>query len=220
MTLTNGSGNGVADTPVTIDGAAGESCGRGCFTRAVPGPGVDGRGRRYDAALRRAARTLRPAAAEVNRLRRDYNALKSVVIDERLSSGPGSLQVSRFREEAPGNMAYVITDDSNTKLIGDAGHRDRRAPLGQAARRQWITGAAVAADAAEGLLDGRARNAYFTARRRDHVLRPVVPGLVPPALRPETGHVLTLQMVATAHFMHHRYSGFDRPVSISPPPSR
>ena len=37
---------------------------------------------------------------------------------------------------------------------------------------------------------------------------------------PATGRVLTLRMVATAHFMHHVYSDFDRPVSISPPPSR
>ena len=37
---------------------------------------------------------------------------------------------------------------------------------------------------------------------------------------PATGRVLTLRMVATAHFMHHVYSDFNRPVSISPPPSR
>ena len=40
MTLTNGDGDGVTDTPVAIDGQAGEDCGRGCFAAAVPGPDV------------------------------------------------------------------------------------------------------------------------------------------------------------------------------------
>ena len=40
VTLTDGSGDGVTDTPVTIDGQPGDDCGRGCFSRAVPGPGV------------------------------------------------------------------------------------------------------------------------------------------------------------------------------------
>ena len=66
-----------------------------------------------------------------------------------------------------------------------------------------------------------ARNAYFTTRPDEVTFYdPSFPAWFRLRFDLETGRVLTLQMVATAHFMHHRYSGFNRPVSISPPPSR
>ena len=93
-------GNGVADESVTIDGRPGQDCGRGCFTAPVSdrdiAVDVGGTALRFSVPT-----TLRPATVEVNKLRRDYDALKSIVIDERLSSGPASRVVSRFREEAP-----------------------------------------------------------------------------------------------------------------------
>ena len=46
VTLTGGNGDGVTDTPVTIDGQPGQDCGRGCFSLAAPGPDVDRRRRR------------------------------------------------------------------------------------------------------------------------------------------------------------------------------
>ena len=186
VTLTGGDGDGVTDRPVTIDGRPGEDCGRGCFTLAAPGPsvavGVGARNLRFDV-----PKQLRPATAEVNRLRRDFDALQSVVIDERLSSGPGSLQVSRFRQQAPGNMAYRDHGRQQREAGRHRGDRDRQPPLGQAARRRVATRAAVAAHAAEGLLDGLRAQRVLHRAGRGHVLRPDLPRVVPPPLRPADG---------------------------------
>ena len=186
VTLTDGSGDGVTDTPVTIDGAAGESCGRGCFSRAVPGPGVavDVGGTPLQFAV---PQYLRPATAEVNRLRLDYNALKSLVIDETLSSGPGSLQVTRFRQEAPGNMAYRIDEDSNEKLVGTEGivigaRRWDKLPGGD-----WIEGPQSPLDLPKAYWTDRRAQRVLHGAERDLVLRPDLPGVVPRALRPEDG---------------------------------
>jgi hypothetical protein len=218
VTLTGGNGDGVTDTPVTIDGRPGESCGRGCFSRAVPGHTVtvDVGGRPLRFAV---PQQLRPATAEVNRLRRDFDALETVVIDERLSSGPGSLQVTRFRERAPGDMAYRISADSNPKLVGIEAivigdRRWDRLPGGD-----WIPGPQTPLDLPQAYWKN-ARNAYFTAADEVTFYDPTLSAWFRLRFDPETGHATTLRMIATAHFMHHRYSGFNRPVSISPPPSR
>ena len=66
----------------------------------------------------------------------------------------------------------------------------------------------------------RARNAYFVAPDEITFYDPTFPGWFRLRFDPSSGHVTQLKMIATAHFMEHDYSGFDRPVSISPPPSR
>jgi copper transport protein len=219
VTLTNGSGDGVEDTPVTIDGRAGEDCGQGCFSGVVPGRSVavdvGGTGLRFSVPER-----LRPATAEVNRLRRAFDSLKGVIIDERLSSGPGSLQISRFREAAPDRMAYVITGGSNPKLIGTQGivigdRRWDKLPGGR-----WLPGPQAPLSLPKAYWTAAARNAFLTAQDEVTFYDPSFPAWFRLRFDPGTGRVLTLRMIATAHFMHHRYSGFDRPVSISPPPSR
>ena len=219
VTLTDGSGDGVTDTPVTIDGAAGESCGRGCFSRAVPGPGVtvDVGGTPLQFAV---PQYLRRATAEVNRLRLDYNA----------SEEPRHRRDALVRPRQPagdavppgGARKHGLPDRRGLEREArrHRGHRDRRPPLGQAAGRRLDRGAAVAARPAQGLLDERGAERVLHGAERDLVLRPDLPRVVPRALRPEDGACDDAADDATAHFMRHRYSGFDRPVSISPPPSR
>ena len=219
VTLTNGSGDGVEDTPVTIDGRPGTDCGRGCFSGPATGPkvevGVGGTSLGFAV-----PKALRPAGDEVNRLRRDYDGLSSIVIDERLSSGPGSLQVSRFREAAPGRMAYVITAGSNRTLIGTQGivigdRRWDKLPGGR-----WLEGPQSPLTLPKAYWTAAARNAYYSGANEITFYDPSFPAWFRLRFDPETGHVTALRMVATAHFMQHRYSGFDGPVSISPPPVR
>ena len=219
VTLTNGSGDGVEGTPVTIDGRPGTDCGRGCFAAPAAGPRVAvGVGRTsLDFTV---PATLRPAGAEVNRLRRDYDGLSSIVIDERLSSGPGSLQVSRFREVAPDRMAYTIVAGRNRTLVGTQGivigdRRWDKLPGGR-----WLEGPQSPLTLPKAYWTAAARNAYFTGANEVTFYDPSFPGWFRLRFDPATGHVTALRMVATAHFMQHRYSGFDRPSSISPPPAR
>jgi copper transport protein len=219
VTLTNGNGDGDTDTPVAIDGQPGEDCGRGCFAATTPGPDVavdvGGTSLRFHV-----PRPLRPATAEVNRLRLNYDSLESLVIHERLSAGPGSLQVSVFRQQAPGNLAYVITADSNEKLVGTQGivigdRRWDKLPGGR-----WLPGPQSPLTLPKAYWTASARNAYFTAADEVTFYDPTFPAWFRLRFDPATGRVLTLRMVSTAHFMHHVYSDFNRPVSISPPPSR
>ena len=49
---------------------------------------------------------------------------------------------------------------------------------------------------------------------------PSLPAWFEIALDPRTYRPLQLQMTAAAHFMHHRYTDFNRPVRIVPPEAR
>jgi hypothetical protein len=164
--------------------------------------------------------TLRPAAGRLNQLLRDYEGLSSIVIDEHLSSGPASLQVTRFREQAPDRMAYEIVADTNEKLAGTQGivigeRRWDRLPGGE-----WLPGPQSRLDLPSAYWTDKARNAFFDGDDEITFYDPTFPGWFRVRFDSETGHVTRLRMVATAHFMEHVYSGFDRPLSISPPPSR
>ena len=117
-------------------------------------------------------------------------------------------------------MAYRIDRDSNTKLVGTEGivigdRRWDKLPGGD-----WIEGPQSPLDLPKAYWTSRARNAYFTAPNEISFYDPTFPAWFRVRFDPKTGHVTTLRMTSTAHFMRHLYSGFDRPVSISPPPSR
>ncbi len=219
VTLTGRDANGVTDVPVTIDGGAGEPCGRGCFSRQVPGRSVAVRVGSTDLTFT-VPEQLRRATAEEDRLRRTYDALTSVVIDERLSSGPGSLQVTRFREQAPGSMAYRITGSTNPTLVGTEGivigdRRWDRLPGGD-----WSASPQPPITVPSAYWTAAARNVFFAGDDELTFYDPTFPAWFRVRFDPATGRPLELKMTAAAHFMHHVYSGFDRPVSISPPPSR
>ena len=46
---------------------------------------------------------------------------------------------------------------------------------------------------------------------------PQTPAFFTIAIERATLRTLDLHMIAAAHFMHHRYTGFDAPVTIAPP---
>jgi len=46
---------------------------------------------------------------------------------------------------------------------------------------------------------------------------PVIPAWFELSIDPATGRLLALRMSAQAHFMRHRYTGFDEPLRIVPP---
>ena len=121
VTLTNGAGNGVADESVTIDGQPGQDCGRGCFTRRRCATAT---WRSTSAARRSASPSRRPCARRPprsNKLRRDYDALKSVVIDERLASGP--VQPAWCRASARRRPAAWPTSSSAARTRSSSGRR-------------------------------------------------------------------------------------------------
>jgi copper transport protein len=219
VTLTGRDGNGAGDVPVAIDGREPESCGRGCFSLPAPGPRVGVSVGGTELAFRVPAE-LRPAAAELARLRRDYDGLRSVVIDERLSSGPGSSQTSRFREQAPDRMAYRIEESSNPSLVGSEGIVIGERRWDRLPGAEWQESPQTRLDLPRPYWTARGRNAFFVGPNEISFYDPTFPAWFRLRYDPESGRVTRLAMVATAHFMQHAYSGFDRPLSISPPASR
>ena len=153
------------DTPVTIDGQAGEDCGRGCFARAAPGRDVavdvGGTTLRFHGAGAAPARDRRgePAAPELRRAPEPRHR-RAPLVRARAAS-----QVSVFREQAPGDMAYVITADSNEKLVGTQGivigdRRWDKLPGGR-----WLPGPQSPLTLPKAYWTASARNAYFTRGR-------------------------------------------------------
>jgi copper transport protein len=216
VTLLGPDGSGATGVPVSIGGQAPHLCGRGCFSARVPGPTIAVRV--GATALRfEVPRVLRPASTELRRLRSDYESLSSLVIRERLSSRPGNLQVTVFRERAPDRMAYRIVSASNPALVGTEGivigsRRWDRLPGGQ-----WSPSTQTPLRVPRAYWTAKARNAFFAATDEIAFYDPTFPAWFRLRFDPRTGHVLTLHMVGSAHFMFHAYSDFGRPVSVSPP---
>ncbi len=216
VTLLGPDGSGATGVPVSIGGQAPNRCGRGCFSARVPGPTIPVRVGATTLSFE-VPRVLRRATTELRGLRRDYESLSALTIRERLSSRPGSMQVTEFRERAPDRMAFRITAASNPALVGTEGvvigsRRWDRSPGGQ-----WTASAQAPLRVPRAYWTAKARNAFFVARDEITFYDPSFPGWFRVRFDPRTGHVRTLNMFAMAHFMFHAYSDFDRPVSISPP---
>jgi len=61
------------------------------------------------------------------------------------------------------------------------------------------------------------RNARLLAADRASFYDPKLPAWFELTIDPKTGRLLALRMTAMAHFMRHRYSGFNAPLKIVPP---
>ena len=131
----------------------------------------------------------------------------------------GSEMCIRDRQ-APDRMAYRIDESSNAKLVGTEGivigeRRWDRLPGGE-----WLPGPQTRLALPRAYWTAKARNAFFVAPNELAFYDPTFPAWFRVRVDPETGHVSRLTMVATAHFMRHAYSDFNRASPISPPPSR
>jgi copper transport protein len=204
------------------------TCGPGCYRAVVA---VDGRPRAAVVAFRRPdgrSTNLRfafpaqwppPSATRIaRRATRVFRDLRSLTIDERLSSGSAHTTRTTWRLEAPNRLSYLIRDGSRAVIVGD--RRWDRAPgkqwveSPQAPLRQpaptWGTAPSRAALIGRGTVTGR-------PVWRVSFVDPSVPAWYTAAIDQQTYRTLALEMVAPAHFMRHVYSGFDKPVSIVPP---
>jgi hypothetical protein len=198
-------------------------CGSGCYSARLPAAGpkavtvlVSGKQLRFGLPERWPTPS---AAALVRRATAAYRHLRSVAFVERLSSGPGRMVVSHWTEIAPDRFAYRIPKGASGIEIGSR-RWDQASPgarwIGSTTQpipmpapiwgTSRITNAHVLG---AGKVDGRPVTvvsllnrsipAWFTISF-DRQLRP-----------------RTLDMTAPAHFMHHEYLSFNRPLKIRPP---
>jgi len=220
------------DTSAGARSAAAVPCGDGCYRAALP---LNGRPRALVATLERPgepAQRLRfelPAAwpppdatALVRHATAVFRSLHSVVIHERLASSPTAALTTTWRLEAPDRLGYQIKDGSQAIVVGER-RWDRTSASAKWQESStttlpqptpaWVAAPAQAALVGSGTVAGRP--AWFVS-----FLEPSVPAWFRLAIDKQTLRTLELRMVAPAHFMHHRYSGFNSGPAITPPGRR
>jgi hypothetical protein len=188
------------------------SCGAGCFAATVGAARTirirpDG----YPSVSFRIPTAVEPGGALLGRAEGAFRRLRTVTIDESLSSGPGLDQRSRQRMAAPNRFSYELADGSAGIVIGErrwdrigrgAWHRSLQTPPLSVPTTLW----------------SRARrDARLIGPDRIAFLDPSLPAWFDVTLDPRTDVPTRVRMIAAAHFMTERYSRFDRPVRISPP---
>jgi putative copper export protein len=224
-------GTGLDGFEVRIGGRASTPCGPGCYAATLPLPAPP---RRIDVSLsglgRRPATVpftlparwpAPPARALVARADRAYRSLRTLVIHEHLASSARNAIDTIYRVQAPNRLAYRIAGGPQAVIIG--GTRWDRLPGGKWERSEQeplaqpepFWGADPVRNARllrMGRLGGRP---VWLASFYD----PKLPAWFELSIDQKTSRLLALRMTAQAHFMRHRYSGFNRPFEIVPPRS-
>jgi len=220
-----GSGvNGLGTQFRTLSGVvSGRACGVGCYTA----PARPGRSVTVAFAHPRSTVTFDlparlPAPSAIRLLRRattDYRELHSVEYRERLSSGIGATVVSLWKQVAPNRLEYRIRHGASGIVIG--GRRwDKIAP-----RARWTLSPAQPLRAPDPIWGSAATNVHLLGVETDDgrrvyvvsLLRRDIPAWFTIRLDARTLRPISLDMIATAHFMHHDYLSFNRPLRIRPP---
>jgi hypothetical protein len=159
-----------------------------------------------------------PAATQLVRAARAaYRNAGSLVIRERLASSLENRVVTTWQIVAPNRLTYVTSGGARAVVIG-ARRWDR---FGKGA---WQPSAQTPLSL-PGAQWTRARDAKLLGSRTVDGRRaqlttffdPTLPAWFQVAIDPTTKRPLRLDMIAAAHFMHHRYRDYDKPMRIVPP---
>ena len=217
VTVVGPQGGGVDGLDVRIAGRPTAACGTGCYEAEVPAPlgrvrvSVDGRRLVLPVPARWPPR---PAGALVARLTDAFERLRSVSYVERLASSPRNGIVSDFTLEAPNRFSYRIHGGPSAIVIG--ARRWDRVPGGA-----WDKTSYFETPEPTPIWEGPISNAYLLGRTRGAVTVTFLNRRVPAwfTVRLDRRRLLPrmVTMTATAHFMRHRYFGFNAPRRIFPP---
>ena len=127
--------------------------------------------------------------------------------------------VTLWREEAPDRLSYHINTGSAGIVIGGRRWDRSKGTPWQASTQDpilpmpvvpWGTSWEDASLLGSGTLDGK-------PVWRISMVDPVTPAWYTMTVEQSTGRTLRLDMIAAAHFMHHRYLRFNPPIRIVPP---
>ncbi len=213
-----------------LDGGASvpaPSCGAGCYHALVDPASPP---RRVEVAIRGPNRSASSvafplpaslpgasAAALVHRAEETWRALRTLVVHDRLSSGPGATIDTLWRFVAPHQLTYRIRSGPEAVVIGPRrwdrlpgqGWQESEQdpirepiPLWEAVSNAHLLGSAT--------LRGRPvwELSFFD---------PQIRAWFTIWVDKVTARTLELRMTAQAHFMHQVYGPFDRPLRIVPP---
>ena len=222
-------GKGIDGLTVRIAGSDARPCGPGCYAATIPLPApprtvavaLSSPGAK-PAVLRFVLPSRWPAPVAtglVTRADRVFRSLRTLVIHERLASNARNAIATVYRVAAPDKLAYSIAGGPKAVVIGDT--RWDKLPGGKWERSQtepirqpqpfWGPDPRTNAHLlGAGTVDGRpVRIVSF--------YDPHLPAWFVLSIEAGTGRLLALHMTAQAHFMQHRYTGFDKPLRIVPP---
>jgi hypothetical protein len=143
-----------------------------------------------------------------------FRHARTVVFDERLSSGPGNRVETRWQLAAPNRFSYSIRRGPQGVVIGS-----RR--WDKVAGGPWVPSPQTPLPQPTPTWGSKTTNAYVLASRR----RSVVVSFFDPRLYAwfqltldrSTARPSTMSMTAAAHFMRQNYLSYNRPVAIRPP---
>jgi hypothetical protein len=149
-----------------------------------------------------------------------FRRLRSLVYVESLRSGPTGGIVTTWRLAAPDRVTYQIRGGASAVVIGRK-RWDRDEPGGRWRRSSQLPPLEVPQPAwGDVAVDAHVLGAADVGGRPVWVVsfaNPTVPAWFTVWIDRATYRTLRLRMTAAAHFMFHRYSGFDRPLRIRPP---
>ena len=138
--------------------------------------------------------------------------LRTVVIHEHLASSAKNAITTTYRVQAPNRFAYRIVNGPEAVVIGKT--RWDRLPHGR-----WQRSGQDPIRQPEPFWGSDPmRNARLLGANHASFYDPKLPAWFELTVDPKTGRLLALRMTAEAHFMRHRYSGFNAPLRIVPPP--
>jgi hypothetical protein len=214
VSVLNPNGRGVDGLDVTIGGVKAGKCGPGCYGAFFPPAPVvrvtvDGRPLTF-----RIPAEPRSATGILARATQVFRRLRTVSYVERLASDPRNRVVADFTLERPNRLEYQIQGGASGIIIG-ARRWDRTA------RGPWVQSPQEPTEQPEPIWAGAVTNAFILdATPTTYVvsfLKPVGPAWFTVRLDRKTLLPRDLQMTAPAHFMTHRYRGFNAAARIKAP---
>lgn len=230
-TIVGQSGSGVDGLEVELTARSQSSrtaraarpCGHGCYAATLPVAAptefavkVTGVGAPRTVVFPVAGRWPPPEGqAFLGRASRAFRRLRTVLLLERLSSGPGHSILTTWKLAAPDRLEYEIHGGPGGIVIGTR-RWDRPKP-----GAPWTSSETTLLPQPTAPWGTRIANAHVLAETPRRLtaswLDPVVPAWFTATFDRRTALPLELRMTAPAHFMRHRYLAFNRKVRIEPP---
>jgi hypothetical protein len=217
VSVLDGQGKGVRGLTVRIGERPAAACGAGCYARTLP----TARPQAIDVEVGSEAWHVslpkqwppQPASALLARATRVYRDLRTLVIDDHLASDAKHAVDTVWTIEAPDKLRYEVKNGPAAIIIGTkrwdtvAGGKWQSSNQTRLSQPTpfWKTWANAF------VLDGT-KTAW-----RVSFFDPKTPGWYELTIDKRSLRTLEMRMFAEAHFMHDRYSGFNRPVAITPP---
>jgi copper transport protein len=208
--------------------ALGLDCGSGCYRASAATTGrpeavtlrISGAGRPPSTLTFTLPSWPAPAASKLlAAATRVFHQLRTLTTYERLASSPTNVVDTIYQAVAPDRLSYKIAGGGPQAVIIGNKRWDRNHGVGkwqlsaQSPLRQptpFWTSATDAHLLGRTTINGQAASliSFYDAK---------TPGFFTIAVDKANLHTLDLHMTAAAHFMHHRYSGFNAPIQITPP---